>query len=86
MIQSPLLDFLAHLCKNRMNFWIFLNNYHYIQLNYTSRFLALSTSLLVISLIQSANGAQFLNFGCLSFLSAALAASSATAPKTVMVA
>ena len=54
-----------------------LNNYHYILLNYTSASFAFSTCVFFISVMQSVNGAQFLNIARLLFLSATLAESCA---------
>ena len=49
---------------------MFLNNYHNIQLNYTLALLTLMSLVLsicvfFISLMQSVNGAQFLNSTCI---------------------
>ena len=64
MIQNFLYYHLIHLYNIAINFLMFLNNYHYIQLDYTFAlqhlYLLQFIWVLFISLTQSVNGAQFL--------------------------
>ena len=82
-MQNLLSYHLAHLYNIAVKFQMFFNNYHYILLNNTlvllSISLALSISVLFISLLQLTNGAQFLNIAPLFLSSACLAAASAPA-------
>ena len=78
MIQNSLNYHVAHLWKIGINFQMFLNNYRYFLLNYIlalqHKDLSNYLLLLFISLIQSTNGAQYLNITYSLFQSACLAA------------
>ena len=87
MIQNQLNYQLVYLCNIATNVQMSLHNYHYIIYNGITISISLQLSIisvLLISLIQLVNGAQFLNATPLFLSSACLVAASSPAPVNVI--